>query len=565
MCCTSGTPHDPNAPVADAGRDRNYHIFDLVQLDGSGSAPSGANADSQGLRYQWIQNSGPPIPLTGANTATPHFEAPGTPGILTFQLRVSDGTSISLTDEVAITVLGYTGQRAPNNTFNSSLQLDTEGQAAHIATSGSYVYIADGEAGLAVVDVTNPYSPQKVGQADTAGSAVHVVIQGSFAYVADTTEGLAIVDIDNPEDPKLVQQIPTKGAAQYEDSAQHEGSAQHVVIQDGVAYIANGGSGLAIVDITDIENIPPPTHINLGDFAEHLVIRDHYAYLATGFGGFAIVNLQTLRPVAISYPLPPPEEDRETGDGNPGISIDETKQPSEGLALRVALQGGYAYVAYMGGGLEIIDIANPESPVFVKQVLTADSPRDIVLRGNFAYVADGWRGFTVIDITTPDTAEVIANIPNSTRATSNHIVIHQSSAYVASGVDGVLTVDISDPRNPSVVAQTNTTSSAENVAIADNRAYVANKKGGISIETVFPIGTSAIKRVPTDGSPRHIVLQGDYAYIADSLGGLAIIDIRDPLHAQNIGQINTDGEATFVAIDRDYAYVADGARRVERR
>jgi hypothetical protein len=46
---------------------------------------------------------------------------------------------------------------------------DTSGGALGVAVSGNYAYVADGAAGLQVIDVSNPASPQWLGGYDTAG------------------------------------------------------------------------------------------------------------------------------------------------------------------------------------------------------------------------------------------------------------------------------------------------------------------------------------------------------------------------------------------------------------
>ncbi|QDU68546.1 PKD domain-containing protein [Engelhardtia mirabilis] len=91
---------DDDAPSADAGSDQFVDENDAVTLSGSGVDPEG-----QGLTYQWVQTGGPTVALTGADGASPTFDAPE--GLvntdLTFELRVSDGVNLSV-DTVTIHV-----------------------------------------------------------------------------------------------------------------------------------------------------------------------------------------------------------------------------------------------------------------------------------------------------------------------------------------------------------------------------------------------------------------------------------------------------------------------------
>jgi hypothetical protein len=54
-----------------------------------------------------------------------------------------------------------------------------------VAVAGNYAYVADGLAGLQVIDVSNPANCVRVGGHDTSGAAYDVEISGNYAYVAD--------------------------------------------------------------------------------------------------------------------------------------------------------------------------------------------------------------------------------------------------------------------------------------------------------------------------------------------------------------------------------------------
>ena len=57
------------------------------------------------------------------------------------------------------------------------------GNARGVAVSGNYAYVAVGDAGLLVIDVSDPANPRGVGGFDTPGFAQGVAVSGNYAYV----------------------------------------------------------------------------------------------------------------------------------------------------------------------------------------------------------------------------------------------------------------------------------------------------------------------------------------------------------------------------------------------
>lgn len=108
-----------------------------------------------------------------------------------------------------------------------------------VALSGRYAYVADGEAGLHVIDVANPAEPVRVGGHDTSGTASGVAVSGRYAYVADGETGLEVIDVSNPVNPVRLGGYVTREAA------------LHLAVSGRYAYVAIGDAGLEIVDVGD--------------------------------------------------------------------------------------------------------------------------------------------------------------------------------------------------------------------------------------------------------------------------------------------------------------------------
>jgi hypothetical protein len=97
------------APVADAGSDQTIPTPRLVTLDGSASNDM---IDGSISSYSWMQLSGTPVELTGADTSMPTFRGPrlAIDDDLIFELTVTDNETATATDSVTITISGVETQ-----------------------------------------------------------------------------------------------------------------------------------------------------------------------------------------------------------------------------------------------------------------------------------------------------------------------------------------------------------------------------------------------------------------------------------------------------------------------
>jgi len=93
-----------------------------------------------------------------------------------------------------------------------SLQILTEystpGLAHHCVVSGGYVYVADGIAGLSILQ-----NGVLIGQYDTEGSTWDVKVLGNWAVLADGSGGLVVLDITDRTAPQYAGSYRTPGVA----------------------------------------------------------------------------------------------------------------------------------------------------------------------------------------------------------------------------------------------------------------------------------------------------------------------------------------------------------------
>ena len=71
-----------------------------------------------------------------------------------------------------------------------------------VAVMGTYAFVADGESGLRVLDVSDPTKLEEVSIFSVPSAAIDVDTEGTYVYVADLVTGLHVLDVTNPAAPR---------------------------------------------------------------------------------------------------------------------------------------------------------------------------------------------------------------------------------------------------------------------------------------------------------------------------------------------------------------------------
>ena len=116
--------------------------------------------------------------------------------------------------------------------------MDLPADANGVFADSQYSYIADGVAGLIIVDHSSILDPVQISLLDLTGSALSVWVEGDYAYVAADRAGFFAVDVTDRYNPIIAAQINTSGRT------------KDVHVVGGYAFIADGSGGLKVIDIS---------------------------------------------------------------------------------------------------------------------------------------------------------------------------------------------------------------------------------------------------------------------------------------------------------------------------
>ena len=479
-----------------------------------------------------------------------------------------DGNKAYISAGVYLWILDITDKSAP--ILLGSIRLP--GVVRSITISGSYAYIANYDSGLRIVDISNPQNPEEVGAYDTPGQAWDVFVSGGdanpnglssseakeqlrlTAYIADGFSGLRIVDVSNPRNPVEVGFLDTPGFAWC------------VHISDNYSYIADGFSGLRVIDVSNPESPVEVGYYDTPKSAEYLVALGDYAYIADNDSGLHIID--------ISNPQNPEEVGAYDTPGQAwgiGVAISgDYANPNGRLRLtaknNVPSIGITAYIADDFSGLRIIDVSNPENPIELGFYDTPGNAEAVATSGDYAYIADSDHGLRIIDVSNPQNPEEVGFYDTPGRVYG--VAPSGGYAYIAD-YSSLRVVDVSNPENLYEVKFYETPGYTENVTVLGDYAYIADWASGLRVidisnpENPYEVGFSS-----TPGFSWGVTLSGDYAnpnvssigitaYIANDFSGLRIVDVSNPKNPEEVGFYDTPGFTWDVAVSGDYAYLAD--------
>lgn len=436
--------------------------------------------------------------------------------------------------------------------------------AASLASDGDHVFLAEGEHGLVIVDGD---SGARIGHYRTTGPALDVALQKGLAFVAQGKSGLLVLDVRNVRTPIWI------------GSHGKLGEVGQVTVQYNRALLSNQQGQLAVMDISRPE-LPTTWAIYPLHSAVHaMALHGQESLVAVG------QHLQK-----INFSTEAPQISNEGLDVGRGVNF--------GGERRAYIDGNIAYVADWFSGIHLYDISHPDHLTLFSSFHTPGSSKGITVHNGMAYVADDDHGLEIVDVHNPLQPKLIANLPTPGLAYIPKLVGHTlylaghrggvqiidvhdvtkprlittvetpgmawgiavdgTTAYVADDQGGLLLIDVSDVQHARLLGQFNPGGRAEDVSVRNGIAYVSFFDKGLYIVDVHdPAAPKRLAHLTTPGNARGIALQKNYLYLADWLAGVEVVDIHDPSRPRLVGSYDTPGAAWGVNVQGDHVYVSD--------
>lgn len=505
---------------------------------------------------------------------------------------------------------------------NTSFQLKPRTQI-HLSSNYQDIIIVDGYAyttstwGLEVFSVGNDLT--KISEIETPGSAGSIANDGENLFIADGNSGIHLIDISKPELLRILKTI--KG---FQD-------VSYIHIANGNMYALDTIRGLLVYRMQDIYNLENPhpkrTFIPTG-IPLSVSTKGEDVYLSDNAVGVYILKPDPLGGFNVKGTYPLAVQDFEIGDDLIKlasnnlhiINVDDPVEPkpisrlnTPGLTSSIYRQQDFLYLTDIHAGFHIVNIVNPFKPVLVASHPTVGSANSLVLwqtetSDEYAYIADGLGGIQTFDITNPYSPKWLTQYDAGGKAYDLDITNNGSRIAVAHGDGGLKVIELSDPYTGRMLQEIRSIKEELGticVSIDKDLAFIGLEDG---MEVINIISGDTLAEINTEHPVFAIDLIGDYAYLcAGSLvvvdisrielsriisnrklngsaykidhnsthafiaaleGGLHILDISNPSQPRPIHHYQTEGAATNVTISDDHIYILDthiGVQKLENR
>ncbi len=551
----------------------------------------------------------------------------GAPGSLRLPIRIvfrDTFESLNFIDAEATTASLQTAQQHVALPLGprSRAMYRTRGRSRYVKIRESRAYVANGRAGLQIVDVSDPAAPKRVGAFYPHGKAKALDFHQGYVYLAASGSKVVIFDVSNPEQPIPVSSTLVRGAASsiqivppYAYVGSNNGTLTildlteplrprrvstldvsgpiiDLAIHNGMVYLANLDRGLAIIDATDPQQ-PRKVHQWSTQQAATGVATDgtHVFVAADKLEVLDVTDptapsrklnhyLQGTYSVALSppYALAP--------SGTNGLQIVRmtqsglvTKLPSGHYASRIDIAGQMALLADTRGGLLIIELSPSGPPRLQGKLQGIGTIVDAVRDGDLAYLAndDKGSGLVVVDISQPHAPRVIGRYHSESTI---DVDVWDRWALLGDTAARLHLLDLQAGPHPRLTHTLTLDQRIHRVITRPPYAFVASDTAGVHVVEILQEGklqyhsTFRVSNAITDedeeeilGRAVDIALVGDDAYIAAVEGGIDIIDISDPLQPRRkAGYRHADSKGDHLirlAATSDRVYAIDNKRGIQ--
>jgi hypothetical protein len=406
--------------------------------------------------------------------------------------------------------------------------------------------------GLYIVDVSDPAAPDVLTTYAQGGNYLFVqdslvIVSGSYVY------GFSILSIGDPTNPTEV--------GSYTSTVEWGDHHTGFYVQDSLVYMLREVTWPEMTRCLEIAGISDPTnpdsvacYCDTGLFLGGIVVSDSLAFF------YGVNEIDWLHGFQV-HNIADPTQPVFVGDYW-SFAIMYTHGFYD-LDVRdsIVYMSHYAGHYAIWGDLDLINVADPTSPILCGQMRVLDPVGKVHIHEGLAYYPNGTisyprpRALRIVDISDPTNPSLEGTYEPGPASRS---CIVDSLAYVRHG-NTLSIIDFSDPWSGMDVVGTYEPGGLGDIVIRDSLAYLAASSGRVLILNVGdPTSPTLVGEIDLPGSVNAIDVQDGIAAVANWDIGLLILDVSDPTSPDTIGGFVGNGQGRDVIIRDTLVFMADG-------
>lgn len=443
--------------------------------------------------------------------------------------------------------------------------------------SGSTLFVADGPR-IVSYDISAPTSPAPLDTLTLGSRVLSLAGYGQALAACCGASGLALIDVADPADMGLAATIPIGGPGALDVAGRGAelvvgagdslltvnaidtyaplilarvavpGRASRLVRNDVLACAAGDSSGMAVIDLADLQNPTVTVHGNLA--RPRALLLDGMALIATDdYGSLHYYRVPDASTTPYYYGFSALPLRSQAGAAAAGQALAKL---GEVLLLASGAGGGLGFM--LSGDAPIL----PLGPSFD----WGTDISDMVVMNDWVIAAkNGSAPTRILDTSDPLHPTLFPGTfpPAVALATGLGEILFVIAA------DGTLTIhDFHNPASPYQISNTALGVAPLRCARSGSWLFVTIQGGGL-----LPVDASnLISPVPGTVFPtiegRDLAIAGGVAYLVDGSGNLQTISLAVPSSPVALGSTVTPGQALGVCVFNGKAYVADGPAGITR-
>lgn len=373
----------------------------IIDTDGDGTVNFlDTDSDDDGISDE-LENINGLNPLDNIDGADIDSDGDGYSNLM----EIEAGTDMNSTDSKPKSLESVTVEKIGEYQDTDYISFVVEDTTAYVLTNK----------GLKILDISKDDEIQLVSELLLDGNKHKIVQQGQYLYIANSDKGVRIIDISDKTDPKIVGTF-------YTGTDSWTGWADDIDVQGNLAYIAYNGAGA--LNVVDISDKTAPKLLSKYSSAGMTLVKVSGEYIfAENFGGargISILELGSDNKLNLIGKYDESTTDADIVDikvkgnyayvliNNIGVrilSIEDKSNPRvigtiEETGNSLEMYAQYLFITSNGSkGTSIVDISDNSNPKILANFHPYKQAEELEIQGNNLYVIGRSEGLKVFTTT----------------------------------------------------------------------------------------------------------------------------------------------------------------------